>query len=107
MKMKHDVDALNGMRALQKFRKLPFATFAIAFAMLLVGREVRGATHYVYLTGASFEPDQLSIAVGDTVIWENDSGLEHTSTSDDGNWDSDVLEPGNPGDSFSYVFANM
>jgi plastocyanin len=107
MKMKHDVDALNGMRALQKFRKLPFAAFAIVFAMLLVGREVRGATHYVYLTGASFEPDQLSIAVGDTVIWENDSGLEHTSTSDDGNWDSDVLEPGNPGDSFSYVFTDM
>ena len=75
--------------------------------MLLAGLEIRGATHYVILDGSSFNPDQLSIEVGDTVIWVNDSGVEHTSTSDDLLWDSDVLEPGNPGDSFSFTFIDQ
>jgi plastocyanin len=83
------------------------ALLGFALAFLSAAGPAWGATYHVFLTGSSFEPDQLSIEVGDTVIWVNDSGLEHTSTSDDGLWDSDVLEPGNPGDSFSYTFTDM
>jgi plastocyanin len=113
--MKHDFDAIRtrlvqalmGITAFRPTRKLLFSKSSFALAMLLAGQAARGTTYHVYLDGSSFNPDQLSIAVGDTVIWENDSGVEHTSTSDDALWDSDVLEPGNPGDSFSYTFADM
>ena len=75
----------------------------IGLAILLTGWAGRATTYDIVLTGSSFEPDQISIEVGDTVIWHNDSGLEHTTTSDDGFWDSDVLEPG---DTFSYTFTD-
>jgi plastocyanin len=113
MNMKHDVSTLrpervcvlNAAKALRNLRKL--AGLTILLAILIAGPSARSATHFILLDGSSFNPDQLSIAVGDTVIWVNDSGVEHTSTSDDLLWDSDVLEPGNPGDSFSYTFNDM
>ncbi len=115
MNMKHDFDALRPelVRALarttahRQSKKLSLVRFGLILAMLAASGAVRGTTYYIDLTGASFNPDQLSIEVGDTVTWVNDSGLEHTATSDDGLWDSDVLEPGNPGDSFSYTFTDM
>jgi plastocyanin len=106
MKMKLDFDA-KARTPFRKFKKLSFAGFGIVFAMLLLAVAARGTTHYISLSGSTFEPDQLSIEVGDTVIWQNNSGLEHTSTSDDNLWDSDVLQPGNPGDSFSYTFTDL
>jgi plastocyanin len=113
MNMKHDVStrppemipALNASKVLQNLSKV--ARLTILLAILIAGRAVRGATHFIVLDGSSFNPDQLSIEVGDTVTWVNDSGVEHTSTSDDLLWDSDVLEPGNPGDSFSFTFVNQ
>ena len=84
--------------------RLPLVKFGTALAILLGSAAVHAATHDITLTGSSFEPDLLSIEVGDTVVWHNDSGLEHTTTSDDGFWDSDTLEPG---DTFSYTFTDM
>lgn len=80
--------------------------FLSLWIVLFCGLSARAANYVIALTGATFEPDHLSIEVGDTVTWRNESGLEHTSTSDDGFWDSDVLEPGDPGDSFSYTFTD-
>jgi plastocyanin len=48
-----------------------------------------------------FEPDQLTIAPGTTVTWVNDGQTPHTSTADDGTWDSGTLQPG---ESFSFTF---
>ena len=48
-----------------------------------------------------FEPDQLTVAPGTTVTWVNDGEEPHTSTADDGTWNSGTLQPG---ESFSFTF---
>src|SRR5215218_11451091 len=48
-----------------------------------------------------FSPDQLTVAPGTTATWINDGASPHTSTADDGTWDSGTLQPG---ESFSFTF---
>lgn len=92
---------LAGLRRSQAQRVNARIFFGIL--LLLASLTAHATVHDINLTGSAFEPDQLSIEVGDTVVWHNISGLEHTSTSDDLVWDSDVLEPG---DSFSFTFTD-
>jgi plastocyanin len=49
----------------------------------------------------SFSPDQMTVAPGTTVTWVNDGQQPHTSTADDGTWDSGTLQPG---DDYSFTF---
>jgi plastocyanin len=56
----------------------------------------------VSIEGFAFGPAELTVAPGTTVTWTNDeSGIPHTTTSDDGDWDSGTLQPG---DTFSFTF---
>ena len=48
-----------------------------------------------------FEPANAAIRPGDTIIWVNEGNEPHTVTSVDGQFDSEVL---NPGDSFMLTF---
>ena len=48
-----------------------------------------------------FEPADAAIQPGDTITWVNEGNHPHTVTSDDGQFDSEVL---NPGDSFMFTF---
>lgn len=41
-----------------------------------------------------FDPQVDTVTAGTTVVWENQGGLVHTSTSDDGLWDSGNVSPG-------------
>jgi plastocyanin len=43
---------------------------------------------------AAFMPDQLNVAVGETVTWTNTDSVAHTSTSDAAGWDSGIVAPG-------------
>lgn len=50
----------------------------------------------------AFAPADSSVPVGATVTWTNDqSGVAHTTTSDDAVWNSGSL---NTGDEFSFTF---
>jgi plastocyanin len=49
-----------------------------------------------------FEPANAAIESGDTITWVNEGNTPHTVTSDDGQFDSEVLKPG---DSFSVTFT--
>lgn len=50
-----------------------------------------------------FGPSNLAVSVGDTIAWTNDETVVgHTTTSDDGLWDSKVLSPG---DTFEFTFT--
>lgn len=51
--------------------------------------------------GNVFVPAEITISVGDTVTWENTDDVSHTSTSDDGVWQSGNIAPG---ESYSYTF---
>jgi len=50
-----------------------------------------------------FDPQELSIKVGDTVEWVNEDKLDHTVTSDDGVTFASNLEPLKP--PFTKVFS--
>jgi uncharacterized protein (TIGR03118 family) len=72
---------------------------------------VRAATTHVDIIDFGFSPQDVSIAVGDTVTWKNTGSFTHTTTSGtttggvrhpDGQWDSGSLPPGQ---SFSRVFT--
>jgi len=61
-----------------------------------------GGDGAVSIENFAFGPDVITISVGETVTWTNiESGVGHTTTSDDGIWDSKLL---NPGDRFEQTF---
>ena len=51
-------------------------------------------THTVTIDGARFSPADLSLAVGDSVVWVNKDILAHTATSSKPGFDSKVIPPG-------------
>jgi plastocyanin len=42
----------------------------------------------------SFSPSTLTVSKGTTVTWQNNDGVTHTSTSEDGLWDTGNIAPG-------------
>ena len=48
-----------------------------------------------------FDPGQLTVSPGTTITWVNDGKAPHTTTADDGTWDSGTLQPG---EDFSFTF---
>lgn len=51
----------------------------------------------------SFNPSTITVAAGTVVKWTNDeTGVAHTTTSDDDVWNSATLQPG---DDFTTTFA--
>jgi plastocyanin len=46
------------------------------------------------LGNRAFSPDEVGVAVGDTVTWTNTDSVSHTSTSDATGWDSGIVAPG-------------
>jgi len=55
--------------------------------LIPLGAETLGDMAYV--------PDELVVAVGQTVTWTNlDAGVAHTTTSNEAGWDSGSLSPG-------------
>lgn len=54
------------------------------------------------LTATAYSPNPDSISVGDTLTWTNNDTTTHTSTSDDGVWNSGNIAPGS---SFSRTFS--
>ena len=52
---------------------------------------VSGAT---VLTTTAFSPNPITIKVGDSVKWTNNDTIVHTSTANNGQWNSGILNPG-------------
>ncbi|HET9457530.1 MAG TPA: cupredoxin family copper-binding protein [Candidatus Limnocylindrales bacterium] len=55
------------------------------------------ADQAVAISGFSFSPGSVTIAVGDTVTWTNSDVQAHTATADDGSWDTGTLANGASG----------
>jgi plastocyanin len=51
-------------------------------------------THTVTIDGARFSPADLSLNVGDSVVWVNKDILAHTATTSTPGFDSKVIQPG-------------
>jgi plastocyanin len=74
--------------------------FAMAIALGLLVTSAPGAMatrapaeHTVIMDGTQFDPPELTVYVGDTVIWVNKDPFPHTATSKAGGFDSGDVAP--------------
>lgn len=58
-------------------------------------------TRVILMKGMKFIPSSITVSVGDTVIWMNDSGGQHNVVANDGSFKSSMLEKG---ESYALVF---
>jgi plastocyanin len=73
------------------------------------GTPVTSATGVAIIDQTSpfrFEPKEINVAVGSTVIWTNRGAIEHTVKADDGSFDSGIADPLATGESFTHVFTS-
>ncbi len=56
--------------------------------------------HVVLMKDIGFQPTEMSVSRGDTVIWKNEDFVPHTATARDGVWDSKTI---NADSSWRYV----
>ncbi len=76
------------------------ATFALAIAVtvtvcaigLAAGERPKPKTHTVTMENMRFEPESLTVARGDTVVWVNKDLVPHTATSESGEFDSGTIQ---------------
>jgi plastocyanin len=77
------------------------AVFAFALSLMActlavtAGERPKGTTHTVTIEGMKFQPEALTVAVGDIVVWVNKDLVAHTATSSTpGVFDSKMIAPG-------------
>ena len=56
--------------------------------------DVAPRVHTVLIEGMRYQPEGLTVAVGDTVVWINRDMVPHTATSASGRFDSNEIAPG-------------
>jgi LPXTG-motif cell wall-anchored protein len=83
---------LRTMRHLLLLRRL-LATAGATLALLVLAALPALAAE-IELTDDGFEPDEVTVDVGETVVWTNATDEEHTIVGQDGSWDSGPLAPG-------------
>jgi plastocyanin len=64
---------------------LGFLSFAFA------EKKEGGHSHAVAIKGMKFDPPQVEIAVGDSVVWTNDDERDHTIVANDKSFKSDNI----------------
>lgn len=55
----------------------------------------------VAMIDISFDPADITVPVGATVVWTNEDAVDHTATAGGDTWDSGVVAPG---ESFDFEF---
>jgi plastocyanin len=70
----------------------------------LGGKRVPVGTVPIALQSIAFLPDQVTIQVGQKVVWTNEDPTEHDVVADNGEFKSKVL---GTGDSFSFTFEKV
>jgi plastocyanin len=72
---------------------LAAAVTVIVCAMGLVAVErPKPKTHTVIIEGMRFQPESLTVARGDTIVWVNKDLVPHTATSEAGGFDSKDIQ---------------
>ena len=55
---------------------------------------VTPAAHTVTIEGTQFQPGDLTVKIGDSIVWINNDPFPHTVTSKAGGFDSQPIQPG-------------
>jgi plastocyanin len=70
----------------------------LAAALLIAGAaSVAAADEDVEIVGFAFSPQEVTVAVGDSVTWTNDDAAAHTASADDGAWNTSSIATGASG----------
>jgi plastocyanin len=69
--------------------------------MLIFAPAASAQDKTVSIQDFAFSPGQITVAPGTTVTWVNKGPSAHTTTADDGTWDSGTLQQG---EDFSFTF---
>jgi plastocyanin len=64
------------------------AALALAAAAACGGRAEAPRTHAVRISGFVFQPAELAVSPGDTVVFTNADLVPHTATAADSSWNS-------------------
>jgi LPXTG-motif cell wall-anchored protein len=91
-------------RRIRQIGILAVASLVALFALLPVaGAAPRAAeTKNVTVKNFEFAPKEITVNVGDTVMWHNDGPSPHTVTASDGSFDSGNMDAGKD---FSFTFT--
>ena len=92
---------LSCLVALSFFALLVVVPLAGAHPQDMMGQSTTPNMWTVSIEDFQFDPADVAIQPGDTIMWVNEGNTPHTVTSDDGQFDSEVL---NPGESFMFTF---
>src|SRR5215203_3823787 len=90
----------NRRRAMRRLSYVAALALVVTLA-LASAAGAQGQTMTVSIEDFFFSPANMTVAPGTTVMWVNNGQAPHTSTADDGTWDSGTLQPGK---SFSFTF---
>lgn len=86
------------MQNLNRRYVLKISAAACAVAGSLIGKasiaDTTPTEHKITIKKFKFNPDNLSVRVGDTIAWVNDDFVPHTATADEGDWTTEGLEQG-------------
>jgi plastocyanin len=74
----------------------------LSVAVLSFAPPVNAITFEVEIEDFTFVPGRLHINIGDAIEWRNRDAIMHSSTSDDGIWDSGLLATD---ETFTFVFT--
>src|SRR5207253_2860974 len=65
-----------------------------AVAVLLIGPGVRAADTKVAMKDLYFEPADITVPVGGSVVWHNDGGSQHDAKAEDGSFSTPMVDSG-------------
>jgi plastocyanin len=71
------------------------ATVIVCVIGLTADERPKPKTHAVTMENMRFQPESLTVARGDTVVWVNKDLVPHTATSKAGGFDSQGIEAEN------------
>ena len=73
-------------------------TLLVAFGVIVcaivvfAGDQRKVKTHTITIEGMRFQPEMLTVAPGDTIVWVNKDIVPHTATSKTGRFDSKDIQ---------------
>ena len=74
---------------------ISLSTFLLFEAVSMAGAaNAAPRVHTVLIEGMRYQPEGLTVATGDTVVWINRDMVPHTATSASGRFDSNEIAPG-------------
>ena len=68
------------------------ATVIVCVVGLIADERPTSKTHTVTMENMRFQPEHLTVARGDTVVWVNKDLVPHTATSKTGGFDSRIIQ---------------